>query len=81
MGPSLGDVAAAIAGTPSLAPGFAVEGETPRDHAFDGLFDEGAKLGVGADRSAGFEVEGAFLSGIALAGRVLGLPHEEALEP
>ena len=38
------------------------------------LFDEEARIGVGGDWTAGGRVEGAFLSGVALAGRVLGLP-------
>ncbi|MBS2025301.1 MAG: FAD-dependent oxidoreductase [Deltaproteobacteria bacterium] len=36
------------------------------------LFDDDVRLGVGGDWSAGGRVEGAFLAGIALAGRVLG---------
>ncbi len=39
------------------------------------LFDDEARIGVGGDWAAGGRVEGAFLSGIALAGRVLGLPN------
>jgi photolyase PhrII len=42
------------------------------------LFDDDARLGVGGDWSAGGRVEGAFLSGVALAGRVLGLPGDAA---
>jgi renalase len=42
----------------------------------DALFDDEAKVGLGGDWAAGGRVEGAFLSGIALAGRVLGLPPE-----
>lgn len=38
------------------------------------LFDDDLRIGVGGDWSEGGRVEGAFLSGIALAGRVLGLP-------
>jgi hypothetical protein len=47
------------------------------------LFDDDARLGVGGDWSAGGRVEGAFLSGVALAGRVLSLPAEAtpALRP
>lgn len=37
------------------------------------LFDDDARAGVGGDWTAGGRVEGAFLSGVALAGRVLGL--------
>jgi hypothetical protein len=47
----------------------------------EALFDDEAKIGVGGDWSAGGRVEGAFLSGVALAGRVLGLPQETTLEP
>ncbi|MBS2011419.1 MAG: FAD-dependent oxidoreductase [Deltaproteobacteria bacterium] len=36
------------------------------------LFDDDARLGVGGDWTSGGRVEGAFLSGVALAGRVLG---------
>ena len=39
------------------------------------LFDDEARIGVGGDWTAGGRVEGAFLSGVALAGRVLGLPE------
>ena len=39
------------------------------------LFDDAARIGVGGDWTAGGRVEGAFLSGLALAGRVLGLPE------
>jgi predicted NAD/FAD-dependent oxidoreductase len=42
------------------------------------LFDDEAKIGLGGDWSAGGRVEGAFLSGLALAGRVLGLPQAKA---
>ncbi|MDF3069046.1 MAG: photolyase FAD-binding protein [Polyangiaceae bacterium] len=45
------------------------------------LFDDESKVGLGGDWCAGGRVEGAFLSGIALAGRVLGLPAEVSLEP
>jgi photolyase PhrII len=38
------------------------------------LFDDDARLGVGGDWAFGGRVEGAFLCGVALAGRVLGLP-------
>jgi len=47
----------------------------------EALFDDEAKIGVGGDWSAGGRVEGASLSGVALAGRVLGLPQETAVEP
>lgn len=36
------------------------------------LFDEDQRIGLGGDWAAGGRVEGAFLSGVALAGRVLG---------
>jgi renalase len=39
------------------------------------LFDEEARVGAAGDWAAGGRVEGAFLSGVALAGRVLGLPE------
>ena len=39
------------------------------------LFDDEARIGVGGDWTAGGRVEGAFLSGVALAERVLGLPE------
>ena len=39
------------------------------------FFDDEARIGVGGDWTAGGRVEGAFLSGVALAGRVLGLPE------
>ncbi len=39
------------------------------------VFDDEAQIGVGGDWTAGGRVEGAFLSGVALAGRVLGLPE------
>lgn len=46
----------------------------PRDAiASEALFDSEARLGVGGDWTAGGRVEGAFLSGIALAQRVLGV--------
>jgi photolyase PhrII len=46
------------------------------------LFDEEVRVGVGGDWACGGRVEGAFLSGIALAGRVLGLPElPEATRP
>lgn len=38
------------------------------------LFDDEARIGVGGDWTAGGRVEGAFRSGVALAGRVLGVP-------
>ena len=37
------------------------------------LFDEDLRVGLGGDWTCGGRVEGAFLSGVALAGRVLGL--------
>ncbi len=45
------------------------------------LFDDGARLGVGGDWSHGGRVEGAFLAGVALAGRVLGLRHDASPAP
>ncbi len=39
------------------------------------LFDEDVRVGLGGDWACGGRVEGAFLSGVALAGRVLGLPE------
>ena len=39
------------------------------------LFDDEGRIGIGGDWTAGGRVEGAFLSGVALAGRVLGLPE------
>lgn len=45
------------------------------------LFDVEAKLGVGGDWSAGGRVEGAFLAGVALAGRILGLSQDHTPEP
>ncbi len=39
------------------------------------LLDDEARIGVGGDWTSGGRVEGAFLSGLALAGRVLGLPE------
>lgn len=45
----------------------------PRDPlAVEGLFDDEARVGVGGDWAAGGRVEGAFLSGLALANRVGG---------
>lgn len=38
------------------------------------MFDDRARLGVGGDFTSGGRVEGAFLSGVALAGRIMGLP-------
>ncbi|GAB4197507.1 MAG: NAD(P)-binding protein [Sandaracinaceae bacterium] len=46
----------------------------PTSHDGEVLFDDEARIGAGGDWSAGGRVEGAFLSGVALAGRVLGLP-------
>jgi predicted NAD/FAD-dependent oxidoreductase len=43
------------------------------------LFDDVLRCGVGGDWSLGGRVEGAFLSGLALAGRVLGLPEETSV--
>jgi len=71
-------------------PPFAAKATTLRRWAFaratsssgsEPLFDDDAKLGVGGDWSVGGRVEGAFLSGVALAGRVLGLPHDDTLRP
>jgi photolyase PhrII len=71
-------------------PPFAATATTLRRWAFaramsssgsEPLFDDDAKLGVGGDWSVGGRVEGAFLSGVALAGRVLGLPHDDTLRP
>jgi predicted NAD/FAD-dependent oxidoreductase len=47
----------------------------------EALFDDESKVGLGGDWCAGGRVEGAFLSGIALAGRVLGLPCEIFFDP
>jgi len=44
---------------------------SPLDRPF---FDDEGRIGVGGDWTAGGRVEGAFLAGLALAGRVLGLP-------
>ncbi len=46
----------------------------PSPRGSEPLFDDDAQLGVGGDWTFGGRVEGAFLSGVALAGRVLGLP-------
>jgi photolyase PhrII len=46
-----------------------------RPLACGALFDEDLRVGLGGDWACGGRVEGAFLSGIALAGRVLGLPE------
>jgi len=40
------------------------------------VFDDEARVGFGGDWTSGGRVEGAFLSGVALAGRVLGLCDE-----
>ena len=45
------------------------------------LFDEDARVGLGGDWACGGRVEGAFLSGVALAGRVLALPGDLAPSP
>lgn len=45
------------------------------------LFDDESRVGLGGDWCAGGRVEGAFLSGVALAGRVLGLPPSTELTP
>jgi photolyase PhrII len=42
------------------------------------LFDDEARLGVGGDWTSGGRVEGAFLSGVALAGRIMGLARAGA---
>ena len=42
------------------------------------LFDEDARVGLGGDWACGGRVEGAVRSGVALAGRVLGLPEASA---
>ncbi len=39
------------------------------------LFDEDVRVGASGDWACGGRVEGAFLAGVALAGRVLGLPE------
>ena len=41
------------------------------------LFDEDLRVGIGGDWACGGRVEGAFLSGVALAGRVLGSPGRQ----
>jgi hypothetical protein len=47
--------------------------------AFDHpMFDDVARIGVGGDWTSGGRVEGAFLSGVALAGRIMGLPRLDA---
>ncbi len=70
-------------------PRFEVAATTLRRWAFarasapldvQALFDADSNVGVGGDWSAGGRVEGAFLSGLALAGRVLGLPDPSAPE-
>ncbi len=45
------------------------------------LFDEEARVGAAGDWACGGRVEGAFLSGVALAGRVLGLPEPTEASP
>ena len=47
----------------------------PRPLDRGALFDEDARVGASGDWACGGRVEGAFLSGVALAGRVLGLPE------
>ncbi len=44
------------------------------------LFDDEARIGVGGDWTAGGRVEGAFLAGVALAGRLMGLPTSHGAE-
>ena len=53
----------------------------PSEQPSEALFDDAMRLGVGGDWSAGGRVEGAFLSGVALAGRVLGLPNDNGTRP
>ena len=43
--------------------------------------DEDARLACGGDFASGGRVEGAFLSGLAVAGRLLGLPEPSATAP
>ena len=46
----------------------------PSPLSCNALFDEEARIGLGGDWAARGRVEGAFLSGLALADRVLGIP-------
>jgi predicted NAD/FAD-dependent oxidoreductase len=83
--PDLLDAFWTATGVAPVAPAFAVGhrwryalAENPLDE--DCLWDGSTRLGVGGDWCAGSRVEGAFLSGAALAGRVLGIPDERSDE-